>query len=261
MAFAAAASAQTWRPIEPAHLAMKTPGIDAQADAEVLYWEVRIEDRVQLPDIFVIYSHYIYSHYLRTKIFTDKGAKDQGTVEIPYFSRTNISDFAARTIQPDGTIVDLQRDDMRESDVYKGKKRARRKVKSLAFPAVKPGSIIEYRYRETRMGEFASHVALEFSRELPVHEVKYMIKPLQVDWLPFRMRNMDFTLQRKPFKMEPQGLISYAVTSSQNIPAFEPELHMPPGQDARPWMFIYYEGLSEEFVGKWRFGQLAKCVM
>ncbi len=215
---------------------MKAPAIDPQADAEVLYWEVRIEDRVQSPDIFVSYTH-----YLRTKIFTEKGAKDQGTVEIPFYSRTTVTDLAARTIQPDGTIVELRKDEIRESDVYKGKKRAGRKVKALAFPAVKPGSIIEYRFRETRMGELASHVHLEFSRELPVHEVKYMIKPLQLEWLPYRMRTMDFNLQRKPFTWEPFGTISYAVTSSRNIPAFKPEPHMPPGQDVRPWMLIYYE--------------------
>ncbi|MCC6538600.1 MAG: DUF3857 and transglutaminase domain-containing protein [Bryobacterales bacterium] len=228
--------AQGWRPVEPAHLALKAPTIDPKADAEVLYWEVRIEDRFQSPDIYVIYSH-----YLRTKIFTEKGAKDEATVEIPYNSRTTISDLAARTVQPDGSIVELRKEDVRESDVFKGKKRAGRKVKALAFPAVKPGSIVEYRFRETRMGELASHVALNFSRELPVHEVKYLIKPLQLEWLPYRMRNMDFNLQRKPFTMEPQGLVTYAVTSAQNIPAFKPEPHMPPGQDVRPWMLIYYE--------------------
>jgi hypothetical protein len=91
------------------------------------------------------------------------------------------------------------------------------------------------------MREVANYVHLEFSRDLPVHQVKYMIKPLQVDWLPYKMRVMDFNLQREPFKMEPQGQIQYAVTSLMNVPAFKEEAHMPPGDDVRPWMLIYYE--------------------
>lgn len=239
---------------------MTAPAIDPKADAEVLYWEVRIEDRVQSPDIWVIYSH-----YLRTKIFTEKGAKDEATVEIPFYSRTTITDLSARTIQPDGTIVELGKDAIRESDVYKGKKRAGRKVKTLAFPAVKPGSIIEYRFKESRMGELASHVALDFSRELPVHEVKYLIKPLQLEWFPYRMRNMDFNLTRTPFTQEPQGLVTYAATSARNIPAFKAEPHMPPGQDVRPWMLIYYEEDKKltpdkywKEVGKDNFKQFAQ---
>ncbi|MFN0101573.1 MAG: DUF3857 domain-containing protein [Bryobacteraceae bacterium] len=225
-----------WRPTEPAELAIKSPAIDPKADAEVLYWEVRIDDNVSPPDIWVTYSH-----LLRTKIFTDKGAKDLATVEIPFRRSATVTDLAARTIKADGTIVEVAKDAIKESDLWKGKKRRGMKVKTLAFPAVEPGAIIEYRYRETRMKEVANYVHLEFSRDLPVHEVKYLIKPLQVDWLPYRMRVMDFNVQRSPFTMQPQGQTHYAVTSMKNVPAFKEEPNMPPADDVRPWMLIYYE--------------------
>ena len=44
---AAASSAYTgddWRPIDPAHLSMKTPAVEKDADAEVIFWDVRIDD-------------------------------------------------------------------------------------------------------------------------------------------------------------------------------------------------------------------------
>lgn len=33
-----------WKPIEPAHLALKSSTIEKEADAEGLFWEVRIDD-------------------------------------------------------------------------------------------------------------------------------------------------------------------------------------------------------------------------
>jgi hypothetical protein len=133
-----------WRPIEPAQLAVKSPAVDPKADAEVLYWEVRIDDHFQPPDIWVTYSH-----LLRTKIFTDKGAKDLATVEIPFRRGATVSDLAARTIKPDGSIVEVAKDAIKESDLWKGKKRRGMKVRTLAFSAVEPGAIVEYRFKET----------------------------------------------------------------------------------------------------------------
>lgn len=226
-----------WKPIDPNQTALKSPVVDPKADAEVLLWEVKIEDQVQGPDVWATFDH-----YLRIKVFTDKGAKDEATVEIPTYGRTTISGLAARTLQPDGSIIDVGKDAMKETDVVKGK-RGRRgaKTRSIAFPGVKPGSILEYRYREVRMGELATQLQLEFSRDLPVHEVRYLIKPIQAEWMPYTMRVMDFNVKRTPFEWVPAGPTRFAMTSVKNIPAFKEEPHMPPENDVRPWIFIYYE--------------------
>ncbi len=39
--------AADWRPIDPAELAQKTPRVDPAADAEAIFWDVHIEDRIQ----------------------------------------------------------------------------------------------------------------------------------------------------------------------------------------------------------------------
>ena len=46
-----------WRPIDPAHLALKEPVVEKDADAEALFWEVRINDAAQ----DLVFSHYIRS--------------------------------------------------------------------------------------------------------------------------------------------------------------------------------------------------------
>ena len=38
------ASGDEWRAIDPAELASKTPSVDKNADAEAIFWEVRIDD-------------------------------------------------------------------------------------------------------------------------------------------------------------------------------------------------------------------------
>lgn len=234
--FLSTANAQ-WKPLDPGHAALKAPSVDPKADAEVLLWEVRIEDTVQGPDVWATFDH-----YLRIKVFTEKGAKDQATVEIPFVGNTTVTNFSARTIQPDGSIVDVGKDAMKETSVVK-RKRGRRgsKMRTFAFPGVKPGSILEYRYREVRMDELATRLQLQFSRDLPVHEVRYLIKPIQAEWMPYTMRVMDFNVNRTPFEWVPQGPVRFALTTMKNVPAFKEEPHMPPENDVRPWIFIYYE--------------------
>ena len=55
---------EDWKPIDPAHLAMKAPAVEKDADAEVIFWEVRVHD-----------SDYdlVFNHYIRVKVFTERG--------------------------------------------------------------------------------------------------------------------------------------------------------------------------------------------
>lgn len=228
--------AVTWRPIEPSEISLKTPKIDANADAEILYWEVKITDHLQPPDIWTVYRH-----YLRVKIFTEKGAKDLATAEIVSAGKQFVREVAARTIKPDGSIVEAGNDAIKDTDVLKGKKVSNLKVKAVAFPAVTPGSIIEYQYTHTYPDRVANYVHLEFSREYPVHFVKYLVKPIQSEYVPYKMRVMGFQANATPFTPERNGTETHYATTASNVPAFKEEANMPPENDVRPWLLIYYE--------------------
>ena len=97
--------------------------------------------------------------------------------------------------------------------------------------------MIEYRYRETRNNETASHMRLYFQRELPMWNVTYHVKPLDVPWLPYAMRVMSFKCN--PSFQKEQG--GFAVASMSNVPAFKAEVNMPPEDQLRSWVLIYYE--------------------
>ena len=38
------AASDDWKPVEPAHLALKGSTVEKEADAEAIFWEVRIDD-------------------------------------------------------------------------------------------------------------------------------------------------------------------------------------------------------------------------
>lgn len=230
---AMAVGGDDWRPVDPSELALKTPVVEKDADAEALFWEVHVTDEDNGGDLRTVLRHYI-----RIKIFTDRGRESQSRVDIPFGKlwghEIKITDIAARTIKPDGSIVELNKDDVFERTVEKASG-VKVKVKSFALPGVEPGAIIEYRWRETR--ETTVYNRLEFSRDVPVQLVKYYIKPFTGPYFEYGMRGQFFHGQNTPFAKEKDG--SYS-TSMTNVPAFREEPRMPPEFQVRPWLLIYY---------------------
>ncbi|HEV8487864.1 MAG TPA: DUF3857 domain-containing protein [Blastocatellia bacterium] len=230
--FAGAAApvfADDWKPIDPAHLAMKAPTVEKDADAEVIFWEVRVQDEVDGYDI-----RSVERHYLRIKVFTERGKESQSTVEIPYRGTGRISEIAGRTIKSDGTIIELKKDAVFDRTIVKSGDR-KVKVKSFAMPAVEPGCIIEYRWKETR--DIAFYMRVHFQRSIPIQVVKYYLKPLSLPGLPYGMRTMSFRVSFDKFVKEKDGFYSVQQT---NVPAFHEEPRMPPEDQVRSWMLVYY---------------------
>src|SRR4030095_11647595 len=151
-----------WKPLDPGEVALNSPTVEKDADAEALFWEIRIDDN---PD-----GDLIFSHYIRIKVFTDRGKESQSKIDIPFGqffgNDIKIKDIAARTIKPDGSIVELKKDDVFERTMVKVSG-AKVKAKSFAMPAVEPGCIIEYRWREVRQNTNADNVRLMFQRDIP----------------------------------------------------------------------------------------------
>jgi hypothetical protein len=225
-------SAVDWRPVEPAELARKTPKVDPSADAEAIFWDVRIEDRFEGGTLSLAMAHQI-----RIKIFTERGKEQWATVEIPRFGKRSIIDVSARTIKAGGTVIDVRKDSIFDRELVKTKGLKVRGI-TFALPNVEVGDIIEYRYREVRDNEMASNMRLYFQRELPLWEVTYHLKPLDIPWLPYGMRLMWFQCQPAPPVREANGFVSFTF---DKVPAFRPEPNMPPEDQLRAWGLVYYE--------------------
>ncbi|HYX31302.1 MAG TPA: DUF3857 domain-containing protein, partial [Pyrinomonadaceae bacterium] len=181
-----AVSGDDWRPIDKAELESKTPVVDKDADAEVIFWEARVVDEIQ-EGVDSAYPRTVINHYLRVKIFNDRGKESQSKVDIPYDNDIEIRDLMARTIKPDGTIVELQKKDIFDRTIVK-QGGSKVKAKSFAMPNVEPGAIIEYKYREVRNNNLTLYERLDFQRDIPVRSVKYTMKPLAIPGFGFQMR-------------------------------------------------------------------------
>src|ERR1043165_8582510 len=224
---------EEWRPVDAADIALKTPIVDPNADAEAIFWDIRIDDGGE--------NDLVLSHYIRIKIFTDKGRDEHSKIDIPYVGGTKIKDVAARTIKPDGTIVELAKEDIIEKTVVKVSG-LKLRTKTFAFPGVEPGAIIEYKWKEVVSNSSANNLRLQFQREIPVQAVTYRIKPAKdTSWdvRPFNMDRFDFQREKNGFD----------VTTVTRMPAFREEPMMPPEDSVRSWALVRYHTLFSYFTG------------
>lgn len=215
-----------WRPIDPTHLALKAPVVEPDADAEAIFWDVQVE---------LTSGKTVFTNYARMKIFTERGKELRSKVELRYSSRNSIEEIAGRTIKTDGTIVELKKEAIFDRTLVK-LRGVKINTKTFAMPAVEPGVIIEYRWREVRRDSSGYVVRLNFQRDIPIQLIKYTIKTSADLFLDFHTKA--FNMADTPMVVEKDKRFSYSMT---NVPAFHDEPHMPPENEVRSWMLAYYQ--------------------
>jgi hypothetical protein len=219
---ASARGDKDWKPIDPAELALAAPTVEKDADAEALFWEVVVDDSRSYELSF--------KNYVRIKVFNERGRDSQSQVKLPYYGDHQIKDIAARVIKPDGTTVEMKKEDVFDRTMVK-LSGAKVKVKSFALPGVEPGSIIEYRWRELKPYNSADELRLHFQRDIPVRSVTYYLRPYK------GMRYRPFNMGDARFEKDKDGFSRITMTT---VPAFREEPHMPPENSVRSWVFLYY---------------------
>jgi len=224
-------TAESWKPIDPAQLALKAPVVDPNADAEVLFWEIGAAWRSKLRS-----RKTTFSHYIRLKVFTEHGRESQSIIDIPFSNSDEVSDVAARAIRADGgTIQELAKDSVYERTI-KRPGRADQRVKSFRLLGVEAGSIIEYRY-QVIFHDFLADVTFLLQREIPVQSLRLSIRPILRARTTDAMRSHSFHCKTPPLEEDGDG--SY-VTTLSSVPAFREEPDMPPEAAVRPWLLVYY---------------------
>jgi transglutaminase superfamily protein len=158
-------------------------------------------------------------------------------VDIIYSNRGNVFNIAARTIKPDGTIVEMKKDAVFDREIVR-LSGVKFKSKSFALPAVEPGVIVEYKWSERR--PFTSfYTRLQLQRDFPIQSVKYYVKPMaeMQTAMGMGMHTISFHCPNVPFIKERDGFHS---VSFNNVAAFREEPRMPPEDQVRSWMLLYY---------------------
>jgi len=228
-----------WQPISQEELKMTSEPKAPGAPAIILYRQVDRDDSdARTPHEY---------NYVREKIFTEEGRK-YADVEIPLIKgQWDIHNIKARTIRPDGSIVNF------DGKIYEKEIVKARGIKFLAktftLSDVQPGSIIEYHY----MIDFAEYYVFNsnwvLSDDLFSKKSKFTLKPygewaLQWSWpngLPEGAKPP--VNENKLIHME-----------AQDIPAFQVEDDMPPEAAMRSRVdFVYSEdGFEKEPEKFWK---------
>jgi hypothetical protein len=131
---AALAAPQSWPVIPDAERAMTECAQQPGADAVWLYREVVTDHENMATKV-----------YKRLKILKESG-RDRANIEIPYYvGRQKVTDIEARVVPPQGSPRPFEGQVFDKTAVRY--RRFRVSYKTFAVPDVKPGSIVEFRYR------------------------------------------------------------------------------------------------------------------
>lgn len=214
-----------WRRVSQEELDMKAPKVEADADAEAIFWEVRLDNEKR--------KKMFYSHYVRVKVFTERGREKFSKFDIPFTKGRTIEDVAARVIKPNSEIVELAPGDIFEREILKAGKFYVR-AKSFAVPGIEPGAIVEYQYKEVIKNDSAENERLYFQREIPMQRVTYYVRP-------YKNSTLNFSFQNMPQVQFVPDSENFYVGTRENVPAFKEEPQMPPDDEVRQFVLLSYD--------------------
>jgi hypothetical protein len=226
---------EDWQPITRADLEMKEVPGEPGAPAVLLFYAAYEDDNT--------YSKFFYH---RIKILGEKGLH-WANVDIPYWRNEGgaLSDLKARTIRPDGSIVEFQGKVF--DKVLEKRKGTKILAKTFSFPDVTVGSIVEYKYRwgwdaESRV-LFMTQWALQ--HELYTVRALYSYYPYQKEFnTKHGMGRMSYVNNRMAAnaKITPKNNRGYIELELKNVPGLGKEPHAPPESELRPQIHFYYGG-------------------
>jgi hypothetical protein len=235
--FVGHSEADEWLPISPEELKMTSEPNVPGAPAVILYRQVDRDD-----------SNYHIPHeynYVREKILTEEGRK-YADAEIPFAKdQANIINIRARTVHPDGSVVDFD-GKVYEKEIVKGRN-FKYLAKTFTFSDVQVGSIIEYHYMIDFNEGYVYDSNWILSEELFTKSAKFTLKPSHDFGLRWGWPNGLPAGCNPP--AEGKGADPLIQMNAENIPGFQLEDDMPPAESMKYRVdFNYSEGPVETDV-------------
>lgn len=188
------------------------------------------------------------SVYKRIKILKDAG-KQYADVEIELKPGITLKQLAARTIHPDGTIIEYKGSPFQKT-IFKARG-VNKVAKTFTLPGVTVGSIIEYRYVLALPPDFVDMIsAWPIQNDLFTFKEDLRFRAFQgvVDVPTARRRGkahsqVSYTYVNQVDPATPEktkdNVMELQLT---NVPPFHREEYMPPEDEFKPEVFFYYGG-------------------
>jgi hypothetical protein len=212
-------------------LTLAAPRVEASADAEALVYDMRVEDRWEGGNLIASQEHSI-----RLKLFTSRGVEAFKTIDLVYPASATLGRVSAKTVLPDGQQIQVP------SQAFYGQVLFRDKGttwyrKSFSPPQLTVGCIVEYSYWFYGYDETSDYMPIEVQKNFPIERLELHVKPLTFPGLDLQMMSIAFNMAPVSFIDEGQDQFHATVT---NIGAFHPEPLMPPEDQLRGWLLVYY---------------------
>ncbi len=245
---ALSAQKEDWLPVTPQDLEFKDVPGNKGASAVRLYYAQYINDNTA--------SCFFYQ---RIKILNDKalvGGSSYADVEIPILTLgdfvEDIRDLKARTIKPDGSIVEFTGKPF-EKVVFKGRGN-KLAVMAFSMPAVSVGSIIEYKYRTILNIPVLTDLKIPVRDSWDIQSELFTVKESlfyqpdtgqrfqsssQVSFESGGERLSHVMLNMKDMKEKIKESGAGSGLELTNIPPFEAEEFMPPENNFKPSVIFF----------------------
>jgi len=185
-----------------------------------------------------------HSHMI-VKILNDKGKERWAELHLSYDSTyERIEIEQARVIRPDGRVVYVGKENIRDVSKYLGfPLYSNVRIRIISFPQISQGSIIEYRakiYRSKliRGEDFSFTYPLE--EDFPILKATFTLEVPQNRRVNFHILNRKYLPQGislKPHRYKQEGVDVYR-WSFENIPQIIPESNMVPTSFVNPAIVI-----------------------
>jgi len=230
-ALSALAQKQEWLPVTAQDWAVKEVPGDSGARAIQLYYSEIIND----PDN----SRFVYH---RIKILNGRGLEPTGPadVEILVPPDCSVADLKARTLHPDGTIVEFTGKPFQKI-VVKGQG-FKYVAKTFTFPEATVGSILEYKYvLNTPANTIFLISEWEVQHDLFTVQENLTMKPYLEGLMGFgKGFEVSAVSTNLPKNVKPERKGSGWELHASNLPALPSESHMPPENTYKPEVRFFY---------------------
>lgn len=234
------AQKEDWQPVTPQDLQIKEVPGDPGASAIQLYYADYIDDTIGTE-----------FYYQRIKVLTEKGIK-YADIEIPIPPGITVGDLKARTIHPDGKIIDFSGKPF-EKTIVKGRG-VKYLAKTFTLPEVAVGSIVEckYKYRQPEY-TFSPINFWTIQHDLYTVKASYRMKGYTGSFQTEEGEGSQFSMvySNMPPNLKPQkkGDNTFEM-EVQNEPAFHSEEYMPPAENYKPQVRFFYGGSEMSSIDK-----------
>jgi hypothetical protein len=221
--FVASAQHDSWLPVTEQEKSIKDVPGNPGADAIQLYYGQDIDDNSE--------NNNAEWDYIRLKVLTDKG-KDRGDIHIVIPGGFHIRDLKARTIHPDGNIVEFTGKPFADT-ILKGGGLNYQRV-NFTFPEVTIRSILEYRYKMDYPPNLLPQHVWEIQHDLYTLKEKFKLRAYVG-----RIQNVEGMTGISATYILPPGVKLQKKSegyelSLDDMPGFQAELFMPP---ADPYIY------------------------